>query len=101
MRLVIVTAWILLGAALAGGAYWGFLNTPESTAVALIVSALLVVLTMVLVAITINGAISLWVHGPSAAALRRSFGSAVSRHVNLPMVGVVRTLRRGCDSPAD
>jgi hypothetical protein len=72
MRLVIVTAWILLGAALAGGAYWGFLNTPESTAVALIVSALLVVLTMVLVAITINGAISLWVHGPSAAALRRS-----------------------------
>lgn len=72
MRLVIVTAWILFGAAATAAAYWGFLNTPESTAPALTLSAVLVALTVVLLAITINGAISLWINGPSSMALRRS-----------------------------
>lgn len=72
MKLVIVTAWILFGAAATAGAYWGFLNTPESSALALALSAGLVALTMVLLSITINGAIALWVNGPSSMALRRS-----------------------------
>ena len=72
MKLVIVTAWILFGAAATAGAYWGFLNTPESTALALTLSAVLVTLTVVLLSITINGAIALWVSGPSSIALRRS-----------------------------
>lgn len=67
-----MTSWILIGAAVTGGAYWGFLNTPESTAFALAASVLLVLLTVALLSATINGAISLWVNGPSTFALTRS-----------------------------
>ena len=42
-RLAAVTVWILAGAALTGGVYWAFLNTPESTVGALLLSALLAV----------------------------------------------------------
>ncbi|HEX7282854.1 MAG TPA: hypothetical protein VF239_12425 [Vicinamibacterales bacterium] len=73
MRLALVTAWILAGAAVTGAAYWGLLNTPESTVLALASSALLVVVTLALLSVTINGAIALWINGASAAALTRSF----------------------------
>lgn len=73
MKLLLVTTWILFGAAATGGAYWGFLNTPESTVFTIASSVLLVLLTMALLAMTINGAILLWVNGPSARALKRSF----------------------------
>ena len=73
MTLVLVTTWILVGAAVTGGAYWGFLNTPESTVFTIASSVLLVLLTTALLAMTINGAIFLWANGPSAPALKRSF----------------------------
>jgi purine-cytosine permease-like protein len=73
MRLALVTAWILAGAAMTGAAYWGLLNTPESTVLALASSALLVMVTLALLSLTINGAIALWINGASAAALTRSF----------------------------
>ena len=73
MTLVLVTTWILVGAAATGGAYWGFLNTPESTGFTIASSALLVLLTLALLSMTINGAIYLWVNGPSSRALKRSF----------------------------
>lgn len=73
MTLVLVTTWILIGAAMTGGAYWGFLNTPESTVFTIASSVLLVLLTASLLAMTINGAIFLWVNGPSARALKGSF----------------------------
>jgi hypothetical protein len=73
MRLVAVTAWILAGAALTGGAFWAFLNTPESSALALASSVLLVLLAVTLLAATISGAITLWVNGASAGAIKRSF----------------------------
>ena len=73
MTLLLVTTWILVGAAVTGGAYWGFLTTPESTVFTIASSVLLVLLAMALLAMTINGAIFLWVNGPSARALRRSF----------------------------
>jgi hypothetical protein len=72
MRLVLVTGWILSGAAVTGAAYWGFLNTPESTVLALASSALLVLLTLVVLSMTINGAIALWTHGSPAKALQQS-----------------------------
>ena len=37
----LITAWILAGGALTAGVYWAFLNTPESTILALITSAVL------------------------------------------------------------
>lgn len=73
MRLALVTAWILVGAAMTAAAYWALLNTPESTVLALASSALLVVMTLALLSFTLNGAIALWVDGPSSAALSRSF----------------------------
>jgi hypothetical protein len=72
MRLVLVTAWLLIGAAVTGGAYWGFLTTPESSVPALIAQALFILLAFVLLSLTINGAITLWANGPSAPALKRS-----------------------------
>jgi hypothetical protein len=72
MTLLVVTAWVLIGAAVTAGAYWGFLTTPESSGVALLASALLMLLSVALLSLTINGAIALWVNGPSALALRRS-----------------------------
>ena len=72
MRLVLVTSWLLIGAAVTGGAYWGFLNTPESTALALASSVVLVLLTVALLSATLNGAIALWVNGPSRFAFTRS-----------------------------
>ena len=73
MRLVLVTAWILAGAALTGGAYWGFLNTPESTIGTLALSAVLALVALTLLSITINGAIVVWSNGVSAPALKRVF----------------------------
>ena len=75
MTLVIVTIWILIGAAVTGGSYWGLLNTPESTVFTIASSALLVVLTLALLSITINGAISIWINGPSARAIKRSLAA--------------------------
>ena len=72
MKLALVTAWILIGAAFTAAAYWGFLSTPESSVLALIAQAALMLVAIALLSVTINGAIALWVNGPSAAAVRRS-----------------------------
>jgi hypothetical protein len=70
MRLVSVTLWILAGAALTGGAYWSFLITPESTISALAASALLIITSAVLAALTASGAIIGWRHGLSTSHVR-------------------------------
>jgi hypothetical protein len=58
--LAMVTLTLLVGAAVAGAAYWGFLSTPESTAWTLGLSALLVVVTLVVAVAAINVAMLLW-----------------------------------------
>jgi len=63
MKLGLVTLWILLGAALTGGAYWTFLITPESTIWSLAASALLLASAAFLLALTLSGAIAGWRHG--------------------------------------
>ena len=70
MRLVLVTAWILIGTAVTAGAYWGFLNTPESTVGALALSVALALVAVTLLSVTINGAIVVWYNGSSARALK-------------------------------
>ncbi len=70
MRLVSVTLWILVGAALTGGVYWSFLITPESTIGTLAASALLIVAVAFLAALTLSGAIVGWRHGLSTSHLR-------------------------------
>jgi hypothetical protein len=72
MRLVPATAALLVGGAATAAAYWAFLNTPESTVPALLLSALFVVMALALLSLTINIAIDVWISGVSAAGLRRA-----------------------------
>jgi hypothetical protein len=58
--------------ALTGGAYWAFLNTPESTIWTLMLSAALAIVSLTLLAITVNGAIAAWSNGVSRDTLRRA-----------------------------
>lgn len=73
MRLLLVSAWILIGTAAAGAVYWAFLNTPESTVWALAASAVLLLLALFVAGTTLAGAILLWTHGLS----RRIVGDAL------------------------
>lgn len=75
MRFVTVTLWILVGAALTGGAYWSFLLTPESTIWMLAVSALLLLTAFFLVGLTVGGAIVGWRDGVSAGLLRSAIAA--------------------------
>jgi hypothetical protein len=72
MRIALATLWILTGSAITAGIYWGFLNTPESTVSALILSAVLAGITLALAGFTITGAIAMLAHGASIAGLRRA-----------------------------
>ena len=72
MRLALATLWILICGAISGGVYWLFLNTPESTVWALIASALLALVALVLIAMTVNGAIAIWGNGLSRATIVRA-----------------------------
>jgi len=71
-RLVEITAWILAGGVLTGAVYWAFLNTPESTIWALMLSAVLAIVSIALLAITVNGAIAAWSSGVSRDTLRQA-----------------------------
>ena len=72
LRLFTVASWLLAGLAIAGGIYWGFLNTPESTAMALALSAVLALAALVVAAVSINGASLAWSHGWSGQVFRRA-----------------------------
>lgn len=71
MRLLLATVALLVGGAATAAAYWAFLNTPESTVPALLLSAVLVVLAFALLSLTINVAIEVWTNGFSTVGLRR------------------------------
>lgn len=70
MRLVTVTLWILVGAALTGGVYWSFLITPESTIWSLAASALLLMTAAFVLALTVSGAMVGWQQGVSSSHVR-------------------------------
>lgn len=72
MRLVLATTALLVGGAATAAAYWAFLNTPESTVPALLLSALLVLLALAMLSLTINIAIEVWTSGLTAAGVRRA-----------------------------
>ncbi|HEX8030740.1 MAG TPA: hypothetical protein VF491_19845 [Vicinamibacterales bacterium] len=72
MRLLLAAVWILLGAALTGGVYWGFLVTPESTIWTLMLSAVLAMVSLALTGFTANGAIAILRNGLSLDGVRRA-----------------------------
>lgn len=67
-----VVGWLASGGALLGGCYWLFLNTPESNALMLTASAVLILLMIATAAITINGALLLAAGTNVRSALRRA-----------------------------
>ena len=88
-RLVGITLWLLIGLAAAAGIYWGFLNTPESTVPALLLSATLAVATLVLVAISVNGASLAWSSGWSGPVIRRSLFGVPAFVIAAIVAGVI------------
>lgn len=72
MRLLLATVWTLIGAAITAGVYWAFLITPESSVLALLASAVLSIIALVLAAFTINGTIEIWSRGFSFGGVLRS-----------------------------
>jgi len=89
MRLVTVTLWILLGAALTGAAYWSFLITPESTIWMLIVSAVLLLTTCFVVSLTLAGVIVGWRDGVSAGMLRTAIAAVPAAMPAALLVGAI------------
>jgi hypothetical protein len=85
-RLFGIALWLLVGLAVAGGVYWGFLNTPESTVLALLLSAVLAIATLVVVAISVNGASLAWSFGWSGNVIKRSI-SGVPAFIVAALVG--------------
>ena len=75
MRVLLAAVWILVGSAITAGVYWGFLITPESTIWALIVSALLAIVTLAMIGVTANGALVILSQGVSPAGLRRALAA--------------------------
>jgi hypothetical protein len=61
--LALSTAAILAGAGLAGGLFWAFVNTPESTAITLAASLLLIVALLAVLAATLSAALAGWAGG--------------------------------------
>lgn len=74
-RLATATAWILAGGVLTGASYWAFLKTPESTIWALMLSAVLAIVSLALLAIAVNGAIAAW----SSDSTRHTMRGAAAR----------------------
>ena len=56
-RIVSIAAWLGVGAAVLGGMYWLFLNTPEANVLMLGASVLLIILMVIGVAIIVNSAV--------------------------------------------
>jgi hypothetical protein len=69
-RTLVIAVWLAVGAALLGGLYWLFLNTPESNALTLTASALLVMLIVATAAIVANVAVLLALGGTVLSSLR-------------------------------
>jgi hypothetical protein len=61
--LALSTAAILAGAGLAGGLFWAFVNTPESTVLTLAVSLLLIVALLAVLAVTFSASLAAWAGG--------------------------------------
>ena len=72
MRFLLATLWILLGAAITAGIYWGFLITPESTIWTLMLSAVLAVVALAMAGLTVSGAIVILRDGVSATGMARA-----------------------------
>jgi hypothetical protein len=88
-RLVSITSWLLAGAGLSAGAYWGFLMTSESSVPALLLSSALALLTLVLVAITMNGASLAWWRGWSGGVWREAIARIPAFVIALVVAGAI------------
>jgi len=71
-RLLRATLWLMGGSGATFAAYWAFLNTPESSAPMLALSAALALLAFGLAGITVNGVLLAWATRGSPGSLGRA-----------------------------
>jgi hypothetical protein len=88
-RLLGIVLWLLTGLAAASGIYCGFLNTPESTVPALLLSAVLAIATLAMAGISINGASLAWSDGWSGTVIRRALLGVPAFAVAVIIAGAV------------
>jgi hypothetical protein len=69
VKTLLIALWLAIGAAVLGGLYWGFLNTPESNVFTLVLSALLVLLMIAIAAIVVNVAVLVALESPFRSSL--------------------------------
>jgi hypothetical protein len=98
MTFVVTIVWILAGAAISAGVYWAFLTTPESTVWALITSALLGLIALILTAFTITGAIAILSNGLSRTAIMRALRAIPSIVPALLIVSLIWWLTLGVET---
>jgi hypothetical protein len=91
-----LAVWLGGGAAVVGGLYWSFLNTPEANLLTLTFSAILVVLMMTVAALVVNVATLLALGSPVrssvVAGARRSVAVVV---VSVPVLALIWLINRG------
>ena len=75
-RVVRLTVWLGVGAVLLSGVYWLFLSTPETNALALGTSVVLLLLLLVLTALVVNAAVLIG----ARCECRRVNRQGVARH---------------------
>ena len=69
LRTLLIALWLAIGAAVVGGLYWGFLNTPESNVFTLLLSAALMVLMIAIAAVVVNVAVLMALESPFRTSL--------------------------------
>jgi len=92
-RVLIVALWLACGSAVIGGFYWLFLGTPESSALMLVVSALLLLAMGFIAAVIGNGGVLLALDETAIGSVKRATRDAYVFLLPLAVVvlGVVAT----------
>jgi len=85
--LVLSVIWLLAGAGVAGGLFWTFLNTPESTVFTLAASGILALLIYVATGAALGAVLGGWSAGWTGTS-RRYIGASV-RAMVLPLMAVL------------
>jgi hypothetical protein len=87
VRVLRVAAWLAIAGAIVAGLYWAFLNTPESNALTLTASALLIVAVVVSAAVGVNAAVLLARDGHVRDSLR-----AAARRIGWFLIAAIPAL---------
>ena len=96
-RFALATLILAAGAAVTGGLFWGLLNVPESSTLALTLSAALVVLMVAVSGLTISTAAAVTQSTPGRQIGRRVAGTLVHFAIGLLLFGMLWAMTGAAD----